>query len=138
MTKLDATGALVWSTFYGSPSASGQYGVSAMALDGGNNVYIANNADGAGDLPYKNGIQGYTTSGVAYIGELSSDGSQVLFGTFYGSGANVVPTGLAVDAAKNIYVTGYTAGNLPLVNALQSTTGGGFNESFFAMISTSP
>jgi hypothetical protein len=61
VTKLDATGALVWSTFYGSPTASGQYGVSAIALDADNNVYIANNADGAGDMPYKNGIQGYTT-----------------------------------------------------------------------------
>jgi hypothetical protein len=136
VTKLDPTGALVWSTFYGSPTASGQYGVSAMALDADNNVYIANNADGAGDLPYQNGIQGYTTSGVAYVGELSGDGSQVLFSTFFGSGANVFPTGMVVDTGKNIYLTGYTAGNLPLVNAYQSTNGGGFNEGFFAMIST--
>jgi hypothetical protein len=138
VTKLDSTGALVWSTFYGSPTGSGQYGVSAMALDADNNVYIANNADGAGDLPYMNGIQGYTTSGVVYVGELSSDGSQVLFGTFFGGGANVFPTGLVVDAAKNIYLTGYTAGALPLVNAYQSANAGGFKEGFFAMISTAP
>ena len=82
VTKLDPTGAMVWSTFFGSPNNNGHYGVSAIALDADNNVYIAQNADGAGDLPYMNGFQGYTTSGVAYIGELSSDGSQVLFGTF--------------------------------------------------------
>jgi hypothetical protein len=138
VTKLDQGGNLVWSTFYGSPTASGQYGISAIALDAANNVYIANLADGAGDLPYVNGIQGYTTSGVAYVGELNSDGSQVLFGTFFGSGANVFPTGIAVDAANNIYLAGYTAGALPLVNPYQSTNAGGFNEGFFAQVSTSP
>jgi hypothetical protein len=137
VTKLSPAGDLVWSTFYGSPSASGQYGVSAIALDADSNVYIAHNADGAGDLPYKNGTQGYTTSGVAYVGELSSDGSQVLFGTFFGSGSNVFPTGMVVDAVGSIYLTGYTAGALPLVNAYQSANAGGFNEGFFAKIAMS-
>jgi uncharacterized protein (TIGR03437 family) len=133
VTKLSPAGALVWSTFYGSPSASGQYGVSAIALDAKNNVYIAGQADGAGDLPLSNGLQNYT-SGVAYLTELSSDASKVLFGTFFGSGANIFPTGMVVDAAGSIYFAGYTAGALPLVNAFQSTNGGGFNEGFFAKI----
>lgn len=132
--KLSPSGAVVWSTFYGSPSASGQYGVSAIALDAKNNVYISGRADGAGDLPLKNGFQTYT-SGVAYVTELSSDASQVLFGSFYGGGANIFPTGMVVDAAGNIYLTGYTAGAVPLVNAYQSTNAGGFNEGFFAKIS---
>ncbi len=133
VTKLNPAGARVWSTFYGSPSASGQYGVSAISLDADNNVYIANLADGAGDLPLKNGFQTYT-SGVAYVTELSGDGSQVLFGSFFGNGSNIFPTGMVVDAAKNIYLTGYTAGTLPLVNAYQSGNAGGFNEGFFAKI----
>jgi uncharacterized protein (TIGR03437 family) len=133
VTKLSPTGALVWSTFYGSPSASGQYGVSAIALDSKNNVYIANLADGAGDLPLANGLQNYT-SGVAYVTELSSDASQVIFGTFYGTGANIIPTALAVDSAGSIYFAGYTGGGIPLVKAFQSTNGGGFNEGFFAKI----
>ena len=133
VTKLNPAGALVWSTFYGSPSASGQYGVSAIALDADNNVYIANNADGAGDLPLSNGIQNYT-SGVAYVAELSADASKVVFGSFFGSGANIYPTGLAVDSKGDILLAGYTAGALPLANAYQSTDGGGFNEGFFAKI----
>jgi Beta-propeller repeat len=135
VTKLSPAGSLVWSTFFGSPSASGQFGVSAIALDSGNNVYITNNADGAGDMPLPPGFQNYT-SGVAYVAELSSDASQVLFGSFYGSGANINPTGIATDAQGNVYLTGYTAGALPLVSAFQSTNGGGFNEGFFAKIAT--
>jgi hypothetical protein len=134
VTKLSPLGALVWSTFYGSPSASGQYGVAALALDPENDVYITNNANGAGDVPTRNAFQGYT-SGVAYITELSSDASRVLFGSFYGGGANIFPTAIAVDANNNIFFTGYTTGQLPLVNAYQSTNGGGFNEGFFAKIS---
>jgi uncharacterized protein (TIGR03437 family) len=133
VTKLSPTGALVWSTFYGSPSASGQYGVSAIALDAANDVYIANLADGAGDLPLKNGLQSYT-SGVAYVAELSSDGSQVLFGSFFGGGANIIPSGLAIDAAGDAILAGYTTGSLPLASPLQATAAGGFNQGFFAKI----
>ncbi len=137
VTKLGPAGALVWSTFYGSPSGNGQYGVSAIALDATNNVYITNLADGAGDLPLNNGLQNYA-GGVAYVAELSADASQVLFGSFFGDGANIYPTGMVVDAARNIYLAGYTAGSLPLVNAYQSTNAGGFNEGFFAKIAGAP
>jgi len=134
VTKLSAAGALVWSTFYGSPSTDGgNQTVSVIAVDGSSNVYIAANATGLGDYPLKNGFQDYA-GGAAYIAELSSSGSQVLFGSYYGGANNVFPTGLVVDAAGNIYFSGYTAGNLPLVNALQSTAGGGYNEGFIAKI----
>jgi Beta-propeller repeat len=136
VTKLNASGALVWSTFYGSPStASGNETVSAIALDSLENVYITANASGLGDYVLNNGFQGYA-GGVAYITELSSDATKVLFGSFYGGQANVFPTGLVVDTKEHIYVAGYTAGSdLPLVKAYQSTDGGGFNEGFFAKVS---
>src|ERR1035438_5748739 len=126
VTKLNASGALVWSTFYGSPStASGNQTVSAIALDSLENVYITANASGLGDYPLNNGFQGFA-GGAAYITELSSDASKVLFGSYYGGQANVNPVGLVVDTKENIYLAGYTAGaDLPLVNAYQTTDGGG-------------
>jgi hypothetical protein len=135
VTKLNASGALVWSTFYGSPStASGNQTVSAIALDSLENVYITANASGLGDYPLNNGFQAFA-AGAAYITELSSDASKVLFGSYYGGQANVNPVGLVVDTKENIYLAGFTAGaDLPLVNAYQTTDGGGFNEGFFAKI----
>jgi uncharacterized protein (TIGR03437 family) len=135
VTKLSPTGALVWSTFYGSPStAGGTQTVSAIAVDAKDNVYIAANATGLGDYPLNNGFQGYA-GGAAYVTQLSSDGKQVLFGSFLGGDQNIYPTALVLDAAQNIYLAGYTTGGLPLVNAFQSTNGGGYNEGFFAKIS---
>ncbi len=136
VTKLNASGALVWSTFYGSPStALGNGTVSAIALDPSDNVYITANASGLGDYPLNNGFQGFA-SGAAYITELSADASRVLFGSYYGGASNINPTALVVDGKENIYLAGYTAGpDLPLVKALQTTDGGGFNEGFFAKVS---
>jgi hypothetical protein len=136
VTKLSQTGSLVWSTFYGSPSGANggnNNGVTAIAVDSSSNVYITGGADAQGDLPLNNSLQAYT-SGVAFITELNSSGSQVLFGTFYGGGADIYPTTLALDSSNNIYFAGYTANNLPLVNALQSTNSGGSSQGFFAKI----
>jgi hypothetical protein len=139
ITKFSQTGSLVWSTFYGSPSAaSGTFGIAAMAVDAAGDVYFANNSAGAGDLPIKNSLYPYN-GGSAIIGELSANATQLLFGTYYGGAANVYPTGIAVDAGGNLYVAGYSPGtDLPLVNPYQSTAGGGFNEGFFAKISLQP
>ncbi len=143
VTKLSSTGALVWSTFYGSPS--GAMGFASYPLqitaDAYRNVYIAGYPDNAGDLPL-NGSPVPYQSGSAFLAELSSSGSQVLFGTFFGAPGNdgaINVTGLSVDALGDMVFAGYTnSSKLPLANALQSTDGGGFNEGYFAKISNLP
>jgi len=138
VTKLSQTGSLVWSTFYGSPSGANggnNNGVVAIAVDSSENVYITGGADAQGDIPLNNSLQSYN-SGVAFVTELNSSGSQVLFGTFYGGGTSIYPTTLVLDASRNIYFAGYTNNNLPLANALQGTNAGGSPQGFFAKIAT--
>jgi hypothetical protein len=135
VTKLTQGGQIVWSTFYTSPSSNGGSNPPVLAIDSLNNVYISALDDGGGDIPLKNPFQTYQ-SGFAYVTKLSADGSQVLFGSYYGSGSGINPTGIAVDSGQNIYLVGYTSGALPLVNAYQSTAAGGYNEGFFAKIAT--
>jgi uncharacterized protein (TIGR03437 family) len=138
VTKLSPSGSLVWSTFYGDTSQTGGEGVNTIALDSSDDVYIAGNTQGEGEYLLNNPFQTFM-GGEAYVTELSSDATQVLFGSFYGGGANVFPTGMVVDAAGNIYLAGYTNADLPLVKAYQSNNyGGGFPEGFFAKISLSP
>ncbi|HEY0757624.1 MAG TPA: Ig-like domain repeat protein [Acidisarcina sp.] len=132
VTKFGPTGSLLWSTFYGSPTVSSP-SVSALTLDGRQDVYLATFGNGgAGDIPVRNGFQGYTNSS-AVVAELSPDGSQVLFGSFFG-GTYTSPFGIAVDASQNIYLAGTGAGNIPVVNAYQSTFDG--EAGFFAKIIT--
>lgn len=139
VTKMSGTGTLLWSTFYGSPSGNMSFNTNplAIAIDANRNVYIAGSPNNAGDLPLDISAAPYEP-GSAFIAELSSDGSQVLFGTFFGTpgmsgGINV--TGLAVDAQKDMIFAGYTnSPNLPLANALQSTDAGGYEGGYFAKI----
>ena len=143
VTKLTGAGSLVWSTFYGSPSGNMGYGANplAIAVDANRNVYIAGPPLNAGDLPL-NGSPIPYQSGSAFLAELSSSAAQVLFGTFYGAPGNngqIFVAGLAVDAQGSMTFAGYTgATNLPLLNALQSTGAGGYQEGYFAKISNLP
>jgi hypothetical protein len=142
VTKMTGAGAMVWSTFYGSPSGAMGLGANPLAItvDSSHNVYIAGSSQNGGDLPTNHTLSDYF-SGSAFITELNSTGSQVLFGTFYGAanGGNIFVSAMALDPQNNLVFAGYTAGsNLPLVNALQSTDAGGFDEGFFGKISMQP
>jgi hypothetical protein len=142
VTKLTGAGALVWSTFYGSPSGAMGLAANPLAItvDSSHNVYIAGSSQNGGDLPTNHNLSDYF-SGSAFITELNSTGSQLLFGTFYGAanGGNISVSSMALDSRNNLVFAGYTAGsNLPLVNALQSTDAGGFDEGFFGKISMQP
>jgi len=54
-----------------------------------------------------------------------ASGPTISFSTYFGSSGAEAITGVAVDAAGNIYVTGWTeSASLPIVNAAQSTFGG--------------
>jgi uncharacterized protein (TIGR03437 family) len=103
-----------------------------VGVDGAGNIYIAGLSNSM-DLPvtkgaYQTGYAGGTgsvLSGDAFIAKYSPTGALVYL-TYLGGQKDDVATALAVDAAGNAYVTGYTnSTDFPVTaNALQTKFGG--------------
>src|SRR6185503_7881110 len=60
-----------------------------------------------------------------YVAKLTPDGLAIVFSTYLGGSGTDAATGIALDAAGNIYVTGFSSGtDFPTVNPLDATRGG--------------
>ena len=123
-----------YATYLGKSDAEVARGV---AVDPSGNAYVAGYTKSA-DLPVTNpavqpGYGGRTSSvltGDAFVAKFSPTGS-LLYLTYLGGSGDDVATGIAVDAAGNAYVTGFTnSGNFPTTaGAFQTKYGGqGGNE----------
>jgi hypothetical protein len=120
IAKLDATGSnLIYADYLGG---NGQdYGY-ALALDATNNVYVTGST-ASSNFPTVNAFQGtYPGSSNAFLTKISADGSSLLYSTYFGGNSSDVPSAVAVDAAGDMIIAGYTySTNLPVANAYQSS-----------------
>jgi len=88
--------------------------VNGIAVDAGGNSYVTGHAYSsdfyttldAFDTSY-NGVDGYNNLD-AYVAKLNSIGTGLVYSTFLGGNDDDAGTAIAVDAAGNAYVTGYT------------------------------
>jgi hypothetical protein len=109
--KLNPTGSgLIFSTYVGPSAGYGGYG---MALDSSRNVYFAATGEST-NYPTTSGAYDptYTSSWVVgVVGEVSADGSSLLYSTFTGQTGNAASyaRGIALDDCGNIYVAGFTS-----------------------------
>jgi len=125
VTKLSADGtAQVYSTYLGGTgSGSGDKG-SAIAVNSSGQAFVIGTT-GASDFPTT--INAYTriapnNSGIAFLAQLSADGSALLYATYLGGNSSENGLGVALDQAGIAYVVGATASfNFPLVNPFQLT-----------------
>lgn len=114
---------LVFSTFIGGQASDNLWD---MKKDGSGNLVFCGTTPGFG---YPTTIGAYSTevegnADDAVVSKLSADGTQLLFSTFFGGGAQELCQGLAIDSEQSILIVGSTASdNLPV-------TQGAFNESF--------
>jgi hypothetical protein len=128
VTKVNAAGSLVYSTFVGGNSDDRADGI---AVDSFGNAYITGQARST-NFPTANALQASNAGDYDnFVTKLSTDGSSLVYSTYLGgsgteSGGDVAS--IAVDSSGNAYVTGITAStNFPTVNALQPTNGGDFD-----------
>ncbi len=114
VTKLNASGALAYSTYFPATTA-------AIAVDSFGNAYITGGTNG--ELPATaNAFQTKSHNGDAYVAKLNPAGSALVYCTYLGGSFSDNGTGIAVDPSGNAYVTGNTSSSdFPVKNPYQAT-----------------
>ena len=132
VARLDRTGTnLLFFTFLGG---SGDDAALDLALDGAGRAYLTGYTDStnfpclpAGGVPgllNSTNLSGRITPAHvffsdAFVAELTSDGSGLVFSSYLGGSDRDAGIGIALDPSNFVYVTGYTySTNFPATNAL--------------------
>jgi hypothetical protein len=119
VSKIGADGTtLLYSTYLGG---SGLDVATGIALDGGGNVYVTGFTN-SNDFPVTPGAFGQHLHGKlfdAFVAKISPTGA-LIYSTYLGGTYVDVANAIAVDAAGNAHVTGYTCSfDFPVHNAFQ-------------------
>ncbi len=128
VTKISATPAIVWSTYFGGSGTDAGY---AIDLDANGDPYIAGYTDSATGFPLAAAVDSTFVGGSeAFAAKLQAATSALLWSTFIGGDGDDQGYGIALTGTA-AHVTGFTqsATGFPLVSAADSTLGG-FSDGF--------
>ncbi len=141
VAKLNAGGAVFYATYLGGSDGDG---ISSIAVDSNGNAYVAGETLST-DFPGTESSTIQPTNSDAHAGfvaKLNSIATEVTFATYLG-GTNVdLATGVAVNSAGNVYVTGITLSeNFPVTGGVvqakcgsDGTCNGAFDDAFVTAI----
>jgi hypothetical protein len=131
VTKLRPDGSVVYSTYLGGNVSDV---AESIAVDAIGNAYVTGWTSST-DFPTANSLGERAGGDEAFVTVLNADGSALLFSTYLGGGKRESGEGIALDAAGNIYLTGYTASpDFPAKNPVQDAFGGGRYNAFVSKI----
>lgn len=125
VAKLNAAGtALDYSTYLGGSSEDL---AAALAVDAAGNAYVTGTTFSP-DFPVVNTLQAPTALASnrrdLFISRLNPRGELLTFSTFFGGTNDEIVAGIAVDAARNVYLTGATIStDFPTLNPLRPAVG---------------
>ncbi len=123
LLKLNATGsALVYSTYLGG---NGIDAGSAVALDAAGNAYVVGSTFST-NFPVKNPFQAARGAQEdAFVAKINAAGNAWVYATYLGGNNVDQGNAIAVDAAGNAYVTGYTAStDFPVASPFRGSNAG--------------
>lgn len=134
LVKISPDGSrLEYATFIGG---SDYESINCIAVDAGGSACIAG-ATSSFDFPVKNPIhefKGAAWCSDGFVMKFSPDGGQLVYSTYLGGTGEEGVTGIAVDAAGSVYVSGYTdSADFFLVNSMQTLNG--WNDCFISKFS---
>lgn len=129
VTKLNPTGtALVYSTFLGG---NGLESGSGVTIDAAGDAYVTGSSYSS-NFPTTPGVVQPTNAGGtgdAFVTEVNPTGTALIYSTYLGGTGGEVGLDIALDAAGNAYVGGYSnSTDFPTtVGVVQPTSGGGLD-----------
>jgi len=136
VAKLDPTGSsLLYATYL---ARTQNYGLS-VAVDSAGNAYVAGTSNSV-DVPVTLGAFDVTLDGSwdGFLGKLNPSGSALLYATYLGGGGSDRVNSVAVDAAGNAYVAGWTnSTDFPVTPGAFKTTQYGY-DAFVAKLNLTP
>jgi subtilisin-like proprotein convertase family protein len=109
VVKVNAAGnARIYATYLGG---SGHESLNDIAVDTSGNAYVTGSTNsqdfpttGAAFQPLHNGWGPMVTNG--FVSKLNPTGTALVYSTYLGGGMDDVAQGIAIDAARNVFVTG--------------------------------
>jgi hypothetical protein len=134
---IDPTPNLLWGTYYGG---SGAEDALAIKLDASNNIYITGWTTSSSNIATAGAYQ-TTCSGASdvFLAKFSSNGTSLIWGTYYGGTGGEQGTAIVLDASNNIYISGFTTSTsaIATAGAYQTTNAGGSHDAFLAKFNSS-
>lgn len=140
VTELDGTGsAIVYSKYLGGSGAEASQNFGAVAADSTGDVFVTSDTTSA-DFPITSATAFHSTYGSGMsdgiLAELAPGSATtpgtLVYSTYLGINAQAGVTGVAVDASKRVYLSGFTSSPVafPSVNPFQATYAGGAFDGF--------
>lgn len=135
LQKIDSTGQYsLFFTYFAN-------GVPASEVILGNDVYVTGTTAGSLGNITANAAQATFGGGGAdafvYRVDTSKTGNaSLIYASYLGGAGHDIGRGIAADANGKAYLVGSTTGGFPVVDAIQSTFGGGSSDPFYAVINT--
>jgi hypothetical protein len=149
VTKISPDGsALIYSTHLGGGADDEAMGI---AVDAAGSAYVTGHTEspdfpttpgafstGCAAIDAKLPVGDICSGGDAFVSKLSPDGSSLVYSTYLNGSRFEVGRSIAVDAAGNAYVTGFTSSpDFPTVDPVQKRFGGGDYDAFVIKLNPS-
>lgn len=121
LTKIGFGGTVAFSTFLGGSGGVPEQ-ANAIALDSAGNVYLAG-VTSSTNFPVTSGAFQTALSGAqnGFVTKITNSGNAFAYSTYLGGSSYDWASGIAVSAAGNAYISGYTSSaNFPQASAVQA------------------
>jgi hypothetical protein len=132
VTKINTTGTIVYSTFYGGVGDDWGF---AIAVDGNGSAAIAGITNSPTlflVFPAQSVFGGGGSD--AYVAKFSFEGNSLIFSTYLGSGGDDSGDAITIDPAGNVFVGGATTAAFPEVDPIPGGFRGGGSDAIFARL----